>query len=67
MNAQANKPQPSADTCTCGRCPPSRIARGLKCFNQLAGSTENNTRRVSCEMPGPRYSFLRTPFRGIGR
>ena len=50
--------------CTCGRCPQTRITKGLKCFNDLT-SAGNNTRRVSCEMPVPRYSFLRTPFVGI--
>lgn len=26
--------------CTCGRCPKTRIAKGLKCFNELIPSSE---------------------------
>jgi hypothetical protein len=31
--------------CVCGRCPASRIERGLKCFSDLAGNNDGATKR----------------------
>jgi len=52
----------TSNKCTCGRCPQSRIERGLKCFSELSGSNEPRATRGRVG-----YSFATGVSYGRGR
>lgn len=48
--------------CTCGRCPETRIAKGLKCFNDLESKNDGYFRKLRNG-----YSFATGVTYGTGR